>query len=324
MGDESRRTAPPNISNEERTPMNTTTIDSARRRTDIHGGSDSEAPPTNEPGSPVAERAAAQARYEAFVSAGAEDPQPCPYDQFLPDSALPAALFRREENDVDEVDVADVRQGTLGDCYLMASLAALARTPEGRAVIRGAIVENTNDAGQVVSYTVTLHKPQTNGGSTTFTPFTVTVDGTSLGCGHARARAGADHSYRETWPLVIEEAYAQTFGGYEAIGRGGYAAPAMQVLTGVPAVDHSSLSHYSASALESDVASGKMVVFGTLQQVTMPRLEAGHAYAATATAHQNGTLMVTLHNPWADVPDLVVRYDDVRSSLSFIDVGSPR
>jgi hypothetical protein len=304
--------------------MNTATIDSFRRRTDFGGDSDSEAPPASDAGSQHAEGASARARYEAFVSAEPGDPEPCTSDRLRDGPVPPAVLFGKEGNDPDEVDMADVQQGKLGDCYLMASLAGLARTPEGRAVIRNAIVENTNDAGQVVSYTVTLHKPQTTWISTTFTSVRVTVDGTSFGGHHACPREAADHTYRETWPLVIEEAFAQTFGGYEAIGRGGFAAPAMEVLTGNPAIHHTWVSHYSVNALASDVASGKIVVFGTVCGKVMDGMKPGHAYVVTAAAYQNGTFMVTLHNPWGDERDLVAPYHNVRGSVSFIDVGSPR
>jgi Calpain family cysteine protease len=306
------------------TSMNTATIDSFRRQTDFVGDSDSEAPPASDAGSQLAEGASARARYEAFVSAEPGNPEPCIDNRLLDGPLPPAVLFGKEGNDVDEVDMADVQQGKLGDCYLMATLAGLARTPEGRAVIRNAIVENTNDAGQVVSYTVTLHKPQSTWMSTTFTSVRVTVDGTSFGCNHARPREAADHTYRETWPLVIEEAFAQTFGGYEAIGQGGYAAPAMEVLTGNPAIHHTWVSHYSVNALASDVSSGKIVVFGTACHGVMDNITPGHAYVVTATAYENGKFMVTLHNPWGDKRDLVVPYDDVRNSVSFIDVGSAR
>ena len=40
----------------------------------------------------------------------------------------------------------------------------------------------------------------------------------------------ADH--REIWPMVVEKAYAKVKGSYEAIGRGGVVAAALETLTG--------------------------------------------------------------------------------------------
>ena len=40
----------------------------------------------------------------------------------------------------------------------------------------------------------------------------------------------SDH--REIWPNVVEKAYAKVAGSYEAIGRGGRIAPALETLTG--------------------------------------------------------------------------------------------
>ena len=36
----------------------------------------------------------------------------------------------------------------------------------------------------------------------------------------------------EIWPMVVEKAYAKVAGSYEAIGRGGRVAPALETLTG--------------------------------------------------------------------------------------------
>lgn len=58
--------------------------------------------------------------------------------------------------DGDPVSFNDVAQGGYGDCYFMASLAAIARShPE---TIRNMITENHDAQGKTTSYTVTFHE----------------------------------------------------------------------------------------------------------------------------------------------------------------------
>ena len=97
-------------------------------------------------------RALSYAHADAFfASVGAGKPPDCSFDSDHDyercGNGAPVTspvLFRRQPADAERVDVHDVRQGWAGDCALMATLAALASTPEGRALIENAIVENKN------------------------------------------------------------------------------------------------------------------------------------------------------------------------------------
>src|SRR5260370_29258556 len=145
----------------------------ARRRTEREGDASdvSGAPPTNDE---EADRAAANERYEALIESST-----CNYGCRPEDRVDRPALFRKQDQDVDKINEHDVKQNQLEDCALMAALAGLARTPEGRAVIENAIKENKNERGEVVSYTVTLHKPPGRHGGPgpkTVTPVSVTGD----------------------------------------------------------------------------------------------------------------------------------------------------
>ena len=194
-------------------------------------------PPDDESSRARAERADALARYQDFVAAG--DPCEGPAGPRHPDACVHdaignAVLFEREGTDADAVDAADVQQGKMGDCHLLAPLAALASTPQGRALLRGAIVENRNDQGQVVSWTVTLHKPEPHLlWKTTFRDASVTVDGPYV-VGHARPRG--ENGQNEIWPAIIEKAYAQYAGGYDKIANGGRPADALSILTGISVI----------------------------------------------------------------------------------------
>ncbi len=121
------------------------------------------APPPPPPPDDAAARAAAAARYDELVAAGPPpDPDCAPQRTPWCDKAPVArsVLFTQQQGDAHDIDANDVQQGQgTRDCYFLSSVAALALTGAGRQAIRHAIVENRNDRGEVVSYTVTLHRP---------------------------------------------------------------------------------------------------------------------------------------------------------------------
>jgi hypothetical protein len=178
------------------------------------------------------------------------------------DPVTNSVLFLKESGDADAVDVKDVRQRSLGDCHIMAALAAMARTAAGASAIKNMISVGTNQYGEV-AYTVTLQKPEHHWfGKTTFTEVRVTVDGPYVQ-GHASPRE--EDSIREVWPLVLEKACAKLYGGYAEINRGHSPALALEVLTGKPALSHKLgwLSSYSPSDLAAALGAGKVVVLST-------------------------------------------------------------
>jgi hypothetical protein len=280
-------------------------------------------------------RRLAEERLADFVS-GQSQPSP----EYGPCDVVPhPALFHTESRDTQAIDLHDVQQSGFADCYLLSPLAGLTRTAEGRALIQNAITENRNGRGEVVSYTVTLHKPQMNAlGTKTFQPVKVTVNA-SFECGHAEPRV--QNGSAEIWPLVVEAAYAKLAGGYPAI-QGGYPGVALEVLTGRP-VEHIPVgwpAGYLTKTLKADLAAGKIVVFGTqtLDPVACPNSKAKHpegqpaaynlysrhAYLAVGTATRDGKEYVLLHNPWnRDEPD-PVPIEDVAKYFQSIDVGSAK
>lgn len=241
-----------------------------------------------------------------------------------------AVLFRKESRDVDEIDVKDVQQKDIGDCYMMASLAALASTPGGRAHIKGMIREGKNENGEP-TYTVTFQKPESHWfglGKTTFSEVRITVDASYV-FGHATPRK--EGAFQEVWPVVVEKAFARYCGSYGAIHNGGSGALALEVLTGKEARQTrlSIFSHYGESQLQADLASGKPVVLQTRSGIggdggpTAARgLYAEHAYAVTGTDVIGGKLFVKLYNPWGRLDPPPVPFDELHQWFSAVDLGS--
>ena len=309
--------------------------------------------PPGDPGAAArAARAAAADRYQAYVSRGQPDASvdPCgdinapdhDFDGCRQDTVPNAQLFKQQGSDVDAVDPRDVQQGTVGDCHLLAPLAALANTPQGRAFIRSAVVENKDEQGKVVSWTVTLHERVGSGSQTTFRDVPVTVT-QPFARGHARLRGGDGPS--EVWPLVVEKACAQYAGGYNDIARGGSAGHAMALLTGREPTFFSLawparwVHPYDAGDLQADVAGGKLVVLTTqrgigpplgsdstpAQRVTNAKahgLVENHAYFVTGTEERDGKTFVKLGNPWGrDEPD-PVPFEEFAKWFGGVTVGS--
>jgi hypothetical protein len=283
----------------------------------------------------ITDRAAnilAQAKYDALAAVGLGSPIDCAKqrdaDRCGTEAVSNPKLALKQPGDAYPVDGADVRQTTLNDCHLMAPLAAIASSPMGRELIMNAIRENTNDKGQVVSYTVTLHRPESHWfGPTTFSEVKYTFDGL-YGREHADPRVG-DHDEHEVWPLVIEKAFAQYCGGYSKIGGQGSPARAMEALTGRPAVDIRLDAHpgYSASRLQSDFEAGKLVVLLSNKSMSgdaPPGLVGNHAYQVSAVELAGGRLWVQLHNPWnqKDKEPAMIPFDRLTEWFAAVDVGS--
>jgi hypothetical protein len=293
------------------------------------------------------ERLVANARYQAFASGGEahdrcydyEEPDH-DYDPCVRDVVERPVLFLREASDATEVSSRDVQQKGVGDCYMMAALAALTDTPDGRSLVRSAISENRNDKGEVVSYTVTLHKPESHWlRAKTFSDVSVTVDGTYV-IGHAVPRDGS--GLNEVWPLVIEKAYAQYNGGYNAIGHGGNASDAMEILTGREATRTSLrwaaslFRSFPSERLQGDLAAGKLIVLQTRREIGRSAnfraatnrdshgLQGDHAYEVTGTEERDGHVFVRLHNPWGHDEPGLVPFDELSTWFDSIHVGSAR
>jgi Calpain family cysteine protease len=242
------------------------------------------------------------------------------------DPVTKPVLFLKESGDADAIDAKDVQQRSLGDCHIMAALAAMTRTAAGSTAIRSMIREGTNQYGEV-SYTVTLHKPEHHWfGKTTFTEVSVTVDGPYVQ-GHAAPRE--EGSSKEVWPLVLEKALAKLYGGYAEINRGRSPALALEVLTGKPVESRSLgwLSSYGPSDLTAALGAGKVVVLSTRATLSVnnaPHLVANHAYAVIGITIVGDQRCLLLRNPWGKAEPAPVPIDDLDEWFSAVDVGSVR
>jgi hypothetical protein len=201
---------------------------------------------------------------------------------------------------IDEPTPADVRQGAIGNCYFPAALAAVASTsPQA---IKDMVKQNQDG-----TYTVRFYE---NGNKSR--PVEVKVDGDLYvrafgGPIYGSSLGGTNTKDKmELWYPIIEKAYAQWKGSYDAIGNGGSAGRVMSEVLG-RSQGYEWISSGSEDRLfnriKSDIAKGIPVAAGTYgsdqaSRYTNTGIYANHAYSILGVEEKNGEKFVKLRNPW--------------------------
>jgi hypothetical protein len=179
---------------------------------------------------------------------------------------------------------ADIQQGGLGDCYLLAALGAVA--DKLNAVINTMFADNMDGTWAVRFYkldgsryiedwvTVDNHLPVNSAGFAAFENF-----------GSNRLNPS-----NELWPALAEKAYAQfARGNSYAAMSGGWSSLVFGQVTGRTSI--SSFDPNAIAALIHYVSRGDAVVVYRYMDAARTR---GHAYFVTS--YRNGVFQ--LHNPW--------------------------
>lgn len=194
---------------------------------------------------------------------------------------------------VNGVSARDVKQGRAGDCYFLASAAAVAHVSP--TVIKQALRPNADG-----TVSVRLFVDDGQGGAVART---VKVD-RDLYTKDGRRQYAVSTDAREQWPALLEKAYAKLRGSYGAIGRGGAPADAVFALTG-----RRSSSRPTAGASDAELAAffrealsnRRPAVAWTHETRTGTGIVPKHAYSVLAVVDRGAGPLVRLRNPWARV-----------------------
>jgi Flp pilus assembly pilin Flp len=214
---------------------------------------------------------------------------------------------------------SDLSQGQLGDCYFVATLAALAHTKPG------AIEQGIQDNGDG-TYTVTFYDRGLFGTDTVkirVTPEFPKKDGRWVFI----KPGDTEGTKAELWPMLYEKAFAQWKGGYKAIGGGGSPDDVMSYITGQSSSWNRTTGIFSdmsfsdfadkfdanvtvAATQSKDNAKGKAVFEDG-------RLVANHAYWVESVDRDKQT--VTVRNPWGwDEKPVTLSWDDFKQGFGTV------
>lgn len=237
------------------------------------------------------------------------------------------SVAERGEGDRHAIDPNDVDQGMVGDCYLHASMAAIARVnPEA---LRELISDNGNG-----TYDVTLHFDVQGDWIPWAVDEVITVDdqfptredGMPAYAGDSGVRDGA-----ELWVMLIEKAWAVAQGSYDAIWSG--RNPQGMRLLGMEDVSNARTSSMTAEEIgtflhEHLEAEHALVCqtpdYAESGEATRELAEevgavGGHGYAVMEVDAEAGT--VDLYNPWGTDHLTGLSLEDFKQLYTWITVG---
>ncbi|MFI0939249.1 C2 family cysteine protease [Streptomyces sp. NPDC021020] len=175
-----------------------------------------------------------------------------------------------------------MQMGGVGDCWFMASLAAV--TEQDPDFPRNHIRQNANG-----TYTVTIYDESGMAHLVTVDNKLPSQDGSTVYT-HAEDTG-------VLWPAIYEKAYAQYKGGYGNI-EGGWGDQGMNAVTGQKAERHSP-QDVSLDDVQKRLAKGEAVTVGTTSRASKdPRMVGDHEYTVQSVNTKAHPPTVTVMNPW--------------------------
>lgn len=219
------------------------------------------------------------------------------------DSITPGSTHEtwRRPTEVDEqpslygeqgVRPAAIRQGAVGDCWLLASIAAIGEWPERVQKLFRGITEYPTNGQFELDFWAFGH------------PAKVTIDDRLPGSIHygkfyerftKKSRNGA------WWATIVEKAAAKYYGTYSQM-NGGWMNEALWALTGMPTIG------FSSNSLEEDALWQRISDYNDKNYIMTSavtgkknetyNIVGGHAYTVIGTAEYANRKLVKVRNPW--------------------------
>jgi hypothetical protein len=215
----------------------------------------------------------------------------------------------------------DVNQGGLGDCYLIAGMAAVAKADPK------AIADAVQDHGDG-TYTVTLFDKD---GKKVVQRLDSQVPMSGGNVKYAQSENTNEDGQAEMWPQMIEKAYANMGGGYGPI-EGGFPGEAVQAITGVKnervyagSEDEDVLLSRLNSEIEDNSALTAWTRGGDSTKDDVKKLMdeydvyANHAYSFRSVDAK--TKMVSMRNPWGSSHPKPMSIDIFKKIYPWVDVN---
>ena len=213
----------------------------------------------------------------------------------------PNEFFKGDYQIFDNIEPNDIKQGKLGDCWIMCALASLAERPE--LVERLFVTHQKSEHG---FYQVKFCKSGEW--------VRVTVDD-YFPCFPKDTPIFSRSHGNELWVLILEKAYAKLHGSYTLL-RGGWASEGMMDLTGCPTLNIDFTTEEGQSYIVSDALweilkkyddSGALISGSTTGEDRFSEAGAplkkgglvpGHAYTIILVKEALGHRLLNIRNPW--------------------------
>lgn len=219
----------------------------------------------------------------------------------------------------------DVKQGALGDCFLLAALAAVAKA--NPKLIESMIKDNGDG-----TYDVTLYQDK-GWFKTDLQPTVVKVTGTFPVDAKGDPLYGHSGDKTELWVMLIEKAYAKMKGGYKKI-VGGFGGPALEAITGKPSIRYQ-LGDYDEPALVSIfetlftdgyamTAAADWAFFESTRQEAMKDVGMHFNHEYTVVGFDKAAKTVDLRNPWGEQHVTGLPLAKLKKYFRFIDANTTK
>jgi hypothetical protein len=228
-------------------------------------------------------------------------------------------LYLTEPGEAGAINVADINQGQIGDCFLLSPIGEIAM--QKPSFISNMIHLNANGTESVTLYRASNGSlPSWN--TTSFKAVAETVTNVfpnySVNNGATQDVVG---SQKEIWPQVLEDAVATLNGGYAAIAGGGSPVIAMEELTG-HAAGYMAPASLTLALLQSFVAAGDLIVMDTLARGALPNnLVNSHAYMFDGITGTGAAATVHLLNPWGFDQPTAMLVSQLSHGFAEVDIG---
>lgn len=213
------------------------------------------------------------------------------------------------------VSAKDPLQGSLGDCYFVAAMSALAAA-------QPKTIENAIKLNADGKFSVTFH-PQTPLGLLPHfgkkKSITVNRDMPTINGVTALYAKGKDC----IWPMILEKAFAKFDGDYEKLAKGGSPVTIWQAITGKSGWTH-------LNALESDAGLFEKMRKAFVEHRPLAGATADdearyagtglcedHLYAVIGVEERDGKRFIRLRNPWGHFEPGQDGNDDGEFEMSF-------
>jgi len=190
----------------------------------------------------------------------------------------------------DTIDINDIAQGILGDCYFLAAISGLAEIPQ-----RIQQLFPSPDVNKTGKYSVRFFEQGV--------PKVITVDDQFPCYGNNQdVPLFSRPQGKELWAILLEKAWAKFFKGYTN-AESGYMYEALENLTGAPSF-HFDTTQESEDQTWTKIKNAdlrKFVIGASSQGNAKERdsgVAEGHAYTVVSVHEVGGHRLFKLRNPW--------------------------